>query len=186
MPRFNIHTTPIEDLLIVDRQPIEDKRGCFERIFCDEELNMVLKGRHIVQINQSLTMCKGIVRGLHFQYPPYSEMKLVSCLQGEVFDVAIDLRMGSKTFLKWHAEILNKTNHKTMAIPEGFAHGFQTLTDNCLLLYLHTAHYNKTAEGGLNTQDPGLGINWQIPVTEISERDKSHKFIDSNFKGLNL
>ena len=95
------------------------------------------------------------MRGLHFQYPPHAETKLVSCLRGEVFDVAVDLRRDSPTFLRWHAEILSSDNHRTLLIPEGFAHGFQTLTEDCELLYLHTAAWQPGAEGGRTRRTPG-------------------------------
>ena len=97
-----------------------------------------------------MTASRGTVRGMHFQHPPHAETKFVSCLRGEVFDVAVDLRNGSPTFLHWHAEILSADNHRTLVIPEGFAHGFQTLSDDCEMLYFHTAAYNPEAEGGLN------------------------------------
>ena len=103
----------------------------------------------ICQINKTLTREKGTVRGLHFQQSPYAETKIVSCLRGKVWDVVVDLREGSSTFLSYHAVELSADNHKSYLIPEGFAHGFQTLTSNCELLYFHTAEYNK-GSGGSN------------------------------------
>ena len=108
---------------------------------------------------------------MHFQHPPHAETKFISCLTGEVFDVAVDLRRGSPTFLLWHAEILSADNHKTFIIPEGFAHGFQTLTKDCEILYLHTTAYRADAEGGLNASDPRLGIQWPLSIAEQSARD---------------
>ncbi|HMA65003.1 MAG TPA: dTDP-4-dehydrorhamnose 3,5-epimerase family protein [Chitinispirillaceae bacterium] len=186
MSRFKICSTSIEGLQILERQPIGDSRGYFERVFCETDLKDLLNGRHILQINQSFTISKGAVRGLHFQSAPHAEMKILSCLRGEVWDVAVDLRAGSKTFLKWHAEILSENNHRALLIPEGFAHGFQTITDNCTMLYLHTAAYCQTAEGGLHTQDPHIRISWPLPIAEISRRDASHPLITDDFKGLQL
>ena len=141
-----------------------------------------LKG--IVQINHTLTVMRGTVRGLHFQYPPHAEIKIVSCLRGEVFDVAVDLRQGSPTFLQWHGEILSASNHRTLLIPEGFAHGFQTLSDDCELLYFHTAAYQPSAEGGLNAQDPKLNIFWPETVVELSSRDAGQPLVNEEFVGV--
>jgi dTDP-4-dehydrorhamnose 3,5-epimerase len=121
---------------------------------------------------------------MHFQYPPYAETKIVSCLHGEVFDVAVDLRRGSPTFLHWHAEILSAENHRTLLIPEGFAHGFQALSEDCELLYFHTAAYQPSSEGGLNAQDPRLQIRWPQAVIELSSRDAAHPLLDEGFVGV--
>jgi dTDP-4-dehydrorhamnose 3,5-epimerase len=123
---------------------------------------------------------------MHFQHPPHAETKFVSCLRGEVFDVAVDLRQGSPTFLHWHAEILTADNHKTLVIPEGCAHGFQTLTKDCEMLYLHTNAYRADAEGGLNAIDTRLAILWPLPITEQSERDSTHPFVSEDFCGVTV
>ena len=123
---------------------------------------------------------------MHFQYPPDAEMKIVTCIKGSIFDVGVDLRSGSKTFLEWHAERLTQDDHRSLVIPEGFAHGFQTMTDDCELLYLHTATYNPNSEGALHPLDDKLSIKWPLPVGEMSYRDKNHPMIASNFKGVNL
>jgi dTDP-4-dehydrorhamnose 3,5-epimerase len=184
--RFDIQTTPLTDLNVLVRKHIGDSRGWFERLFCIEELQEVLGKRSVVQINRTLTQNKGSVRGMHFQHAPSAEMKFVSCLRGEVFDVAVDLRPGSATFLKWHAELLNADNHKTLAIPEGFAHGFQTLTDDCEMFYLHTAAYDPAAEGGLNPKDGSLAIAWPLPIAELSARDAGQPMIGGDFTGVRL
>jgi dTDP-4-dehydrorhamnose 3,5-epimerase len=137
-----------------------------------------------MQINHTLTAKRGTVRGLHFQYPPHAEIKIVSCLHGEVFDVAVDLRQGSPTFLHWHAEILSANNHRTLLIPEGYAHGFQTLAEDCELLYFHTSAYQPGAESGLNAQDPALNIHWPEAVIELSSRDLAHPYITADFVGV--
>jgi dTDP-4-dehydrorhamnose 3,5-epimerase len=184
--RFEILDTPLEQLKVIERKLVGDQRGYLERMFCAEELQPLFHGKGIVQINHSLTARRGTVRGMHFQYPPYAEMKVVSCLRGEVFDVAVDVRQGSPTFLRWHAEVLSAGNHRTLLIPEGFAHGFQTLTDDCELLYFHTAAWQPSAEGALNAQDPGLDIRWPEPVTELSARDAGHPFVGKQHIGVAL
>lgn len=186
MSRFVIEKTPIEGLHVIQRKPIGDERGYLERMFCGDEFKSIIGQSSIVQINRTLTAKAGTVRGLHFQHPPYAEMKLVSCLRGEVFDVAVDLRKDSPTFLQWHVEVITESNHKTFLIPEGFAHGFQTLTDDCELLYLHTAAYAPDAEAGLNALDPCLAIAWPKPVAERSARDQQHAMLTSEFSGLSL
>ncbi|MDR2186446.1 MAG: dTDP-4-dehydrorhamnose 3,5-epimerase family protein [Azonexus sp.] len=182
--RFEIQKTPLSGLNVIVRKPMGDSRGYLERMFCMDDLEEILGKRQVVQINHTLTQAKGTVRGMHFQYAPHAEMKLVSCLRGEVFDVAVDLRKNSPTFLHWHAELLSADNHKTLAIPEGFAHGFQTLTDDCELLYLHTASYAPNAEAGLNPQDARLVIQWPLPIAEMSPRDATHPAIAADFEGV--
>ena len=186
MSRFVIDKTPIDGLQLVHRQLIGDGRGYLERMFCRDDLEPIIGQRSIVQINHSLTAKAGTVRGIHFQHPPHAEMKLVSCLRGEVFDVAVDLRKGSPTFLQWRGEILSEDNHSTFCIPEGFAHGFQTLIEDCELLYLHTAAYAPDAEAGLNALDPRLAIAWPMPIAERSARDQRHAMLTSEFSGLSL
>jgi dTDP-4-dehydrorhamnose 3,5-epimerase len=184
--RFYIDATALPGLSVLTRKHIGDSRGWFERIFCIEELQEVLGQRSVVQINRTLTQQKGSVRGMHFQHAPSAEMKFVSCLHGEVFDVAVDLRPGSATFLQWHAELLSADNRKTLVIPEGFAHGFQTLTEDCEMIYFHTAAYNSIAEGALNPLDPALSISWPLPLTELSERDANHLMVAVGFAGVRL
>jgi dTDP-4-dehydrorhamnose 3,5-epimerase len=186
MPRFDFIPTTLPDLKLVQRSANCDPRGFLSRFYCAEEFAEAGIYRSIVQINHTLTCKKGAVRGLHFQRPPHAETKLVSCLKGEVWDVAVDLRSASSTFLQWYGEILSASNRKSMLIPEGFAHGFQTLTEDCELIYLHSAAYHPEAEGALNVTDPKLGIAWPLPITEISERDRNHKLIGLDFKGIAL
>ncbi len=181
---FDIFELPLQGLSVVQRKPIGDHRGYLERIFCLEELNSFISNKNIVQINRTLTTKLGTVRGMHFQHPPHTEIKFVSCTRGEVFDVAIDLRHGSPTFLSWHAEILSADNHKTFVIPEGFAHGFQALTESCEMLYLHTTSYRAEAEAGLNAEDPRLGIQWPLSIVERSTRDANHPLISKGFSGV--
>ncbi len=123
---------------------------------------------------------------MHFQYPPHAEDKLVGCVRGEVFDVAVDLRANSPTFLSWYGEILSAENSRSLMIPQGFAHGFQTLTDDCELIYLHSKPYVPSAEGALNARDPRLAITWPLLVTDISARDSSHPNLAHDFKGVSI
>jgi len=131
-----------------------------------------------------MTVSPGAIRGMHFQNPPYAEMKLVRCLRGRVWDVAVDLRASSPTFLRWHAEELSAENRLMMAIPEGFAHGFQVLEPESELLYLHTALYHKPSEGGVRFDDPVLAIQWPLSVTDVSSRDTQHPLITPHFAGI--
>jgi len=181
---FDIWHSGFSDLQIIERKPIADARGFLERIYCDNDLEEILEARKVKQINRSLTRQSGTVRGLHFQQAPHAEMKLVSCIRGEVFDVAVDLRLGSPTFLGWHGEVLSESNRRTLAIPEGFAHGFQALSADCELLYLHTAEYVREAEGGFNAADPWLSISWPLPFADQSSRDEKLPFIPRDFKGI--
>jgi dTDP-4-dehydrorhamnose 3,5-epimerase len=121
---------------------------------------------------------------MHFQHPPHAEIKLVSCLRGEVFDVAVDLRKGSPTFLQWHGELLSAQAQNSIYIPAGFAHGFQTMMDDCELLYLHSSAYDASAEGAVNVLDPGIAIRWPLPPADMSARDRSHAYLTSDFRGI--
>lgn len=178
--------TEIAGVMVAETHRRHDHRGAFGRLFCMNELAPALGGKHVVQINQSLTITVGAVRGLHFQQPPYAEMKLVRCLKGRVWDVAVDLRAGSPTFLQWHAEELTPDNARMLIIPEGCAHGFQVLEAESELLYLHTAFYTLQAEGGVAYDDPRLAIAWPLPITDLSDRDRQHPFISPEFFGMTV
>lgn len=186
MSRLTIIDTPIADLKIVGRQQLGDSRGFLSRLFCSEELSAAGWHKPIAQINQTVTQKQGTIRGMHFQRPPHSEMKLVTCLRGAVWDVAVDLRPESPTYLDWYAAELSASNECALLIPEGFAHGFQTLVEDCELIYLHSTAYSPTAEAGLNAKDPKLSINWPLNITAISPRDSEHKMLDHLFKGVVL
>ena len=178
--------TPIKGVLVIESERFLDQRGSFSRLFCDQELGSVLENRKIVQINLSKTQKEGSIRGMHFQFPPYAEMKLIRCLQGQVFDVAVDLRKNSKTFLQWYAQILSPEKNNVLVVPEGCAHGFQTLKEDAELLYLHTSYYEPKYQGGVRFDDPALNIKWPVAYTSISERDKNHSIIIKSFSGIEL
>jgi dTDP-4-dehydrorhamnose 3,5-epimerase len=183
---LNAQPTSIPGLVVVESMPHLDHRGAFARLYCEDELASLVGSKRIVQINHSRTATIGAVRGLHYQCPPHAEIKLVRCLKGRVWDIAVDLRYDSPTFLRWHAEELTPNNSRMMVIPEGFAHGFQVLEAETELLYLHTAFYTPGAEGGLRYDDPRLVINWPLTVTDLSPRDSAHPFINSDFSGIVL
>jgi dTDP-4-dehydrorhamnose 3,5-epimerase len=172
--RFAIHETAISDVKLLTRVPITDDRGFLDRLFSPDEIGAVIGARRVLQINWTRTNRRGTIRGLHYQLPPHGELKLISCLRGSVYDVAVDVRENSPTFLKWHAEILTEARPASLLIPEGFAHGFQALTDDCELLYVHTGPYVPAAETGLHPRDPRLAIPWPEAITVISDRDQSH------------
>lgn len=158
MSRFDITVTPINGVTLIQRKPIEDERGSFSRLYCSEELIAAGINKPIAQINHTFTRIKGSVRGLHFQYAPDTEIKFVSCLKGEIFDVAVDIRQNSPTFLQWHGEVLSAENRRSLVVPEGFAHGFQALTDNCEIIYCVTAAYFSNNESIINAIDPNVAI----------------------------
>ena len=184
MGRFSFRGTSIEGLVVVDRQCIADNRGFFSRFYCASEFADAGCRLDIAQINHTMTRSRGAVRGLHYQLAPHAETKFVSCLQGEVFDVAVDLRRDSPTFLKWHGEILSEHNRASLLIPEGFAHGFQTLCDDCELVYLHSTSHHPGSESAVHLRDPRVGVEWPLPFTEISSRDERHAFLPPDFKGV--
>lgn len=182
--RFVFRPTALAGLVAVQRQPRGDARGYLERLYCAEELRDAGLDKPIRQINRTLTRDKGTVRGLHFQRPPHAEIKVVSCLAGSVFDVAVDLRKGSPTFLHWHAEVLSGENRASLVIPEGFAHGFQTLEDECEMLYMHTADFMPEAEGGFDALDSRLSITWPLAVAQRSERDSNLPQVRLDWEGI--
>ena len=139
-----------------------------------------------MQINHSLTRKKGAIRGLHFQYPPKAEIKVVKCLSGSVFDVIVDLRRNSSSFLQWHGEVLSSENEKMMYVPEGFAHGFQTLEEDTELLYLHTEFYSPEHEGGVLYNEPMINVSWPLDVTDISTKDNNYPLLSTSFEGIPL
>lgn len=178
--------TPLKGCYVIRTTPFIDHRGVFARFFCSDELKELFGGRQIVNINFSRTAKRGSIRGMHFQYPPMAEMKFVRCIRGSVYDVVVDIRKNSKTFLKWYGLELTADNMKMLCVPEGFAHGFQVLEDFSELLYLHTQFYSKEHESALNYADPALSISWPLEPCIISERDINRKFIDDMFEGVVL
>jgi len=174
----------INGAVLIEAEPFSDQRGIFARFFCADELKEVLGDRQIVNVNYSRTAMKGAVRGMHFQYPPKAEMKFVRCIRGSVYDVIVDIRKGSPTFLQWFGAVLSEENMQMFCVPEGFAHGFQALEDGVEMLYLHTEFYSPELEGGLLYNDPVLGIKWPLLPTDVSKRDNHHGTIKKTFIGV--
>ena len=178
---MRFEATPIEGAFIIHLSPFTDERGMFSRLYCSSELEAIHHEKPIVQINHSLNKEKGTVRGLHFQYAPDAEIKMIRCVRGKVFDVFVDLRSDSPSFLQWHSVELSPEANNMVYIPEGCAHGFQTLEDDSELIYFHTAYYNRKSEGGILFNDPKLSIKWPLPVKNVSEKDKSYPLLDKAF-----
>lgn len=174
----------LDGCFIVEASPFKDERGWFIRTYCEEVFTKNNLNTKWLQMNHSCTTQKGTIRGLHFQYPPFQEIKLVRCISGGVLDIVVDLRKDSPTFLKYFGVELTEQNKKSIYIPKGFAHGFQTLTNNTQLVYMHSNAYIKESEGGLFYSDPLINIQWPLPLTEISERDKNHPLLTNQFKGI--
>jgi dTDP-4-dehydrorhamnose 3,5-epimerase len=176
--------TPLAGCYTIGLTPYSDHRGWFARTFCKKEFEQIGHQAEWVQMNHSFTAQQGALRGLHYQVPPHGEIKLVRCIAGAVFDVVVDIRKGSPTFLQWFGTELTAQNKQMLYIPQGFAHGFQTLAPNSELIYHHSAFYTTGAEGGLYYQDAALNIAWPLPVTDISDRDRNHPILDTHFKGI--
>jgi dTDP-4-dehydrorhamnose 3,5-epimerase len=168
----------------IELTPFTDSRGWFARTWCKNEFQQIGHTKEWVQMNHSFNAKAGAVRGMHYQLPPYTEIKMVRCIAGAVYDVIIDLRKGSETFLQWFGTELSAKNKTMLYIPEGFAHGFQTLADDTELIYQHTDFFTPGAEAGIQYNDPMLNIKWPLEPTEISDRDKWHPLLNDNFTGI--
>jgi dTDP-4-dehydrorhamnose 3,5-epimerase len=184
--RLNLLATRLSDVFIAETNFISDNRGAFARLYCKDKMAHALQGKDIVQVNFSFTESSGAVRGMHFQHPPYTEMKFVRCIKGRIWDVVVDLREDSPTFMDFHAEELSQDNAKMIVIPEGCAHGFQTLEAKSELLYLHTEYYTPDAEDGIAYNDPLLNIVWPLPISEVSIRDQGFSRLTRSFSGIKL
>ena len=184
MSELRLTALPLAGLYSLQHRVYEDGRGRFARLFCEGTLAAFGQVFHVRQINHSRTAGKGTVRGLHYQRPPQAEAKLICCLRGAVWDVAVDIRRGSPTFLHWHAERLEAGDGRSLLLPPGFAHGFQTLTEEAELLYLHSADYAPEHEDGLAAGDPLLAIDWPLPIGNLSARDAVHPWLGEDFPGV--
>ncbi|MBI2966880.1 MAG: dTDP-4-dehydrorhamnose 3,5-epimerase [Bacteroidetes bacterium] len=176
--------TDLKGAFIIEPAPVKDERGMFARIFCKRDFKVINHTKEFVQINLSSNIKKGTVRGLHFQQKPHAEIRLIQCIRGSVFDVMLDLRANSVTFLKWFGTIISEENMKMTYIPEGFAHGFQTLEDHSQLLYHHTEYYTPNSGGGINPFDKEIGVRWPVPISMCSDRDKNLPEITKEFNGM--
>ena len=185
MERFGVAPTAIAGVAVLERRRLSDARGSFCRLYSGDELDALgVGGFEVQQVNHSITSRSGSLRGLHFQRVPHADRKLVHCLRGAAYDVAVDLRRGSPTFGRWHAETISADNGRALLIPEGCAHGFQALVDGTELLYVHGGRYAPAAEGGLYPFDPSLAIPWPLPPADVSDRDRGHPRLDDRFEAL--
>ncbi len=175
---------PLAGTYLVDLTAFSDSRGWFARTYCKNEFSQIGHHKEWVQLNHSFTRQAGALRGMHYQLPPFAEIKMVRCIAGAVFDVVVDIRKHSATFLQWFGTSLSAENKKMIYIPEGFAHGFQTLTENCELLYHHTEFYTPGAEAGIRYNDEKVNIQWPLAPTDISDRDREHPLLDDQFEGI--
>lgn len=173
------YETELTDARLIDIEPRGDKRGWFGRTFCTTEFGSAGLETVYVQQNASVSAEKGTVRGMHFQRPPNGEVKLLRCLRGAILDVIIDLRRTSPTFLRHQGFELSAENRRMLYVPKGFAHGFQTLTDDVEVSYLVSEPYTPASEGGVRFNDPLFGIVWPLPVTVISEKDTNWPLLDA-------
>jgi len=178
MTAFSVEPVPLQGAFVLKRRVISDARGQFERLFAEEDLSALCAlSEPIRHINRSITNGRGTVRGLHYQVEPDAETKIVTCLHGAVFDVAVDLRPDSPTYLRYHGVELAAGNSLSYLIPKGFAHGFQVLGEQAELLYFHTAAYAPASERRVHAEDPAVGIDWPLAVTGLSKQDELAEFL---------
>jgi len=176
--------TSLAGSFVIELEPFSDDRGWFARSYCEREFEQIGHTKRWVQLNHSTTYKRGSIRGMHYQLPPFREIKMVRCIAGAVYDVIIDIRKDSATFLQWFGAELSAANKRMMYIPEGFAHGFQCLTDNCELIYHHSEFYTPNAEGGIRYDDPSVNIQWPLSAGVFSARDAGHSYLTDDFKGI--
>ena len=186
MTKFKSVGLEIPEVKLISRYKYADERGWLDKIYSSEVLSDFGWNTDIKQINHTLTKKMGTIRGMHYQYSPKAEMKIVTCLRGVIFDVVVDLRSQSDNFLKWVSVELSADSGISLFIPKGFAHGFQAMSNDVELLYLHSAEYDQINEGCLNPFDERLKISWPLNVSEISSKDLNCKRIDSDFYGVSI
>lgn len=188
MKNFELEPTTLREVLKGRILSKVDDRGYFERLFCVSEYQSMIGRRlDLVQINRSMSKLPGTTRGLHFQWPPFAETKIVSCPRGRLMDVAVDVRKDSDTYLQSVSVELSAENKAFLVIPEGFAHGFQTLEPNTEILYLVTCEFSASHDDGINPIDPAVGIDWPLDIAITSHKDRTRKFInDREFYGVDL
>lgn len=177
---------PLQGAYCIEPTPFTDDRGFFARVYCREELAAIGVTRGIAQVNHSRSRTTGTIRGLHYQKPPHAEAKIVKCVRGAVYDVAVDLRRDSPTFLQWHGELLSAENMRMLLVPEGFAHGFQSLEADSEVVYFVTEPYAPGCEGAVRFDDPRVGVRWPAPVTVVSDKDRAVPLLSADFAGLEL
>src|SRR5262245_29673482 len=175
-----IHATRLQDVKLLEIEPVTDERGFFARTFCAQEFTAAGLATEFVQHSISHTALAGTLRGLHFQRPPHEEVKVVRCLAGAIYDVLIDIRPGSPTYMQWEAYQLTVGNRLQLYVPTGFAHGFQTLAPETDVGYMMTAYYAPEAAAGIRHDDPTFKIAWPLPVAGISQKDRGWPNFSTN------
>ena len=180
-----LETTPIDDLFVLHRPLRKDERGTFTRLFGADEIAAAGRPTNIVHVNTSTSTEAGTLRGIHFQYPPYAEAKIVACTAGAIWDVGVDLRPGSPTRFKWFGAVLTPENGLSLVIPEGFGHAFITLEPNSTAVYAISAVYAPEYESGLRYDDPSLAIDWPITPKVVSEKDQGWEQLENCVQHLN-
>lgn len=178
---MDLISTEIDGCYVIKPTKFFDERGWFNRIYCENELNNIYPGIKWVQINHSFTLKRGTIRGMHYQEYPNQEIKMVKCISGKIFDVIIDLRPNSNSYLKWISIELSALNQKMVLIPKGLAHGFQSLDENTEIIYFHSEFYSPNNENGVLYNDPCFKIKWPLNPTLISKKDKSYSPLKLNF-----
>ena len=171
---MNFIETALSGAYLIDLARIEDARGFFARAWSERELSNHELETRIAQCNLSFNKHRGTLRGMHFQRPPHAEVKLVRCIKGALYDVIVDLRPGSQTFRRWLGVELDEQNRRMLYVPRGFAHGFQTMSDDTEVFYMISDFNVPEAAGGVRWNDPGFGIEWpMVEPTEISDKDRA-------------
>ncbi len=176
--------TELQGAFLIKPKILKDERGGFTRVFCKQDFKQIGHSKDFVQFNHSFNINRGTLRGMHYQESPHSEIKLIRCIRGSVFDVIIDIRKSSPTFLKWHGTVLSEENKDMIYVPEGFAHGFITLEENSELLYHHTSFYEPKSERGIRYDDSIINIEWPEAIISISDKDRNYPLLTTNFKGI--
>jgi len=173
--------TPLSGAYLIELEKKLDDRGFFARFYCANEYNNLNLDTNIVQINNSYSSYKATLRGIHYQLSPNAETKIIRCIKGSLYDVVVDLRKESPTFLKWYGAELNEDNRYMLYVPKGFGHAFITLADNTEALYLVTEFYNSERERGIKWDDPLINIKWPINPAVISEKDQKHPYFNEEY-----
>lgn len=181
---MKFYPSPLQGAFTIELDKRGDERGFFARMFCENEFRELGLETRFVQINNSLTALKGTLRGLHYQMAPKSEVKVVRCIRGALWDVILDLRAGSPTFKQWFGATLTAENRTMMYVPRGFAHGFVTLTDDTEAFYLVSEFYAPDQERGVRYNDPAHGIEWPEEPVEVSEKDRNWPDLNAKFHGF--
>ena len=183
---MKFHKTPLEGAFLIEPERRGDDRGFFARVFCQNEFKAQGLHGNFVQMNNSLSAKAGTLRGMHYQLPPASEVKVVRAIKGALWDVIVDLRAGSPTYLKWFGAELTEDNRMMLYVPRGFGHGFITLSDHVETLYMVSDFYDPKSERGVRWNDPAIGIKWPRQPLEISEKDGAWPDLNDAFHGMEL